>query len=303
MTICTICYEDYSDDTYIHHYYNCLEEQQIALNNIANNVNPNNNMQNDIYVEPQLTNNQKNALAFAHKKSKTYSKNTRLDAIYKFNLMGYTKEDFNRSVDYIKNDVNIIIHVNLDNVLESIINDSDGLYRNRFETGTSGGCNFDKPRRDWENSLFSKLYDNAQPYERVKYGALNVTNSINGIGTCLHYGDSYFVLKKQVKNRSTFVIGDSSNMQMHLCTFEHFNILLSLIPNNLLKDIITVALKKEKSLNNNYEYIEAQIHGPVRMNQDIEILMVNKKYKDNTNINMMLNLFKNTYGCSYQYIE
>ena len=36
-------------------------------------------------------------------------------------------------------------------------------------------------RTDWERTLFGDSYDKAKPFDRCKYGALNVTNDYRGV--------------------------------------------------------------------------------------------------------------------------
>lgn len=104
-----------------------------------------------------------------------------------------------------------IIHVDLNNVLAHLVVDTH--YRNQFEcvrmhwwcivgasrcgvlqiltlsasdrtthkTGTSGGALCKITRTRWEDSMFASSYADATPFQRVKYGALNVTNCATGI--------------------------------------------------------------------------------------------------------------------------
>ena len=48
----------------------------------------------------------------------------------------------------------IIIHINLDKVLQFLVKDTH--YRNQFETGTSGGSTDLKARRSWEVRIHEK---------------------------------------------------------------------------------------------------------------------------------------------------
>ena len=83
-------------------------------------------------------------------------------------------------------------------------------YKNQFETNTSGGALNHEARKVWENNLFNYKYLNTEPKNRVKYGTLKLVNDPKGMGPCTWYGNSYFELKN-VKLRSTFLYGDSSN--------------------------------------------------------------------------------------------
>lgn len=293
MILCDICYENINIDQYENHKNICLMEQQNILNNLLRQ-----NKQTQTYISPILTQTQKMALDFAKKKSKIYSKNTKLEAFHRLKLKKYSKEDFDKILHYIQNNVIIIIHVNLDKVLEYLVEDDH--YRNMFEVNKSGGSLNTSLRVDWENNLFKNIYNNADPSERVKYGALNLTNSSTAIKCCISYGDSFLVLKKEINERSTFVLGDSSCGQMHLATFKYCEILLALIPESLLDNVIDIVLGTKKTLPyDNREYIEVQIHGPLRLNHDIEVLVVNKKYENNNKIINLLNQFKLKHCCPY----
>lgn len=75
--------------------------------------------------------------------------------------------------------------------------ETDEYYRNQFETKTSCGAIDDgnETRIGWERSLFGDTYEEAKPFDRCKYGALNVTNDYRGVTSAQQYGDSYLVLK------------------------------------------------------------------------------------------------------------
>ena len=186
----------------------------------------------------------------------------------------------------------LIIHVNLNNTLQHL--NKDTHYRNLFETTTSCGSRNLLARTTWENNLFKKFYDNTDDHDRVKYGVLNLTNDPCGLTCCYGYGDSYLELKPNVKSRSTFVFGDSSKQDLHMCTFKYFDCMLIYINEKLLDDIIDVSLNKVDSIpsHNNYRiYVEAQIHGPIRLNADVSKLVVNIKHKNNLHVLQQLDKF------------
>lgn len=117
--------------------------------------------------------------------------------------------------------------------------------------------------------MFNNIYKDAEAHEKVKYGALNIFDEHHGIYACRSYGDSFFILKDEIKNRASFVLGDSSIMMMHICTFKYFKQLLIHPTEKHFKSIVNHILSKNNNCVN-YPYIEAQIHGPVRMDCDIE---------------------------------
>lgn len=282
---CHICFDIINNQLYDNHIINCLKEQQNLINKFTNNT---------------LTPLQDKALQFAFKKSKVYSKNTKLNALYRFKIKGLNEKDYVKTIDFLQNNVQIIIHVNLENNLQHYINDD--YYRNLFEVNKSGGSNDKIIRTSWENKLFNNIYENSEPFEKVKYGAINLTNSPLGVDQCYSYGNSFFVLKNKLKDRCTFVLGDSSKMEWHLGTFKYCEILLALMPDQLLDKLIKIVNYEEKYLYYGYyEYIEIQIHGPLSLNQDIEMLVVNSKYKNNHNITNMLEQFSAKHNIPYYY--
>ena len=55
---------------------------------------------------------------------------------------------FLRTLQWVRSAAPIIIHINLDKVLQFLVKDTH--YRNQFETGTSGGSTDLKARSSWE---------------------------------------------------------------------------------------------------------------------------------------------------------
>ena len=59
--------------------------------------------------------------------------------------------------------------------------------------------------------MFGPSYDGALPTERIKYGCLNTTgDSYRGVDSAAGYGDSYLILKSEVRRRCTFTECDSA---------------------------------------------------------------------------------------------
>ena len=222
----------------------------------------------------------------------------KLLTLAKFQFKGYTEEDLNKCVEYIKT-IPIIIHVHLEKHLNFLITDTE--YRNQFETNMSSGSLSKESRTIWEQNLFGKMYDNCQGYERVKYGVLNILDQPMGVLTAYGYGDSYLELKTKVKERSSFVLGDSSQKQFQICSFDTPIQLLYYVDDALLNEIINKALnKKLTDKNYRYTYIELQIHGPVRLSEDVETLVVNKKYENNNIIMDQVHKFCEKHGVKYR---
>ncbi|CAK8996280.1 Hypothetical protein (Fragment) [Durusdinium trenchii] len=113
---------------------------------------------------------------------------------------------------WVKDLAPLVIHVHLDNMGQFL--ETDEYYRNQFETKTSCGAIDDgnETRKGWEQALFGDSYESAKPFDRCKYGALNVTNDYRGVTSAMQYGDSYLVLK-DVRLRATFCATDSGGIQ------------------------------------------------------------------------------------------
>ena len=58
--------------------------------------------------------------------------------------------------------------------------------------------------------MFNNIFFDASHHERVKYGAVNITNDPKGIVSAKAYGKSYLVLKDHVKPRCTMTFHNSS---------------------------------------------------------------------------------------------
>jgi Protein of unknown function (DUF3626) len=97
-------------------------------------------------------------------------------------------------------------------VAESLL--EEGIYRNQFETGLSSGSlsGFPGGERDsWENALFAGAYhaEGVTSTERPKYGSLEIIRHPDG--PIPRFGSSYFVLRPRVFSRTTFTFMGSED--------------------------------------------------------------------------------------------
>lgn len=144
-------------------------------------------------------------------------------------------------------------------VLESMLR--DGVYRSQFETGTSNGGLAAHPggwRWEWESRLFGGAYDSAPVTGRPLYGALNFRHRRNGGSP--RFGSSFFRLKESVLDRATFCYPDSFAPPTHFGTAGRAG-------------LVTVAAA-DHSRDLLDDYIEAQVHGGVRLDADVESLVL-----------------------------
>jgi hypothetical protein len=178
-----------------------------------------------------------------------------------------------------KERVNVVIHVDFNKVIDKL--KGDDFYRNMFETGTSSGSLSEDFRIQWEDTLFNRLYHDAKPEERVKYGAVNITANKTGVTAAYGYGKSFFVLKPAIKKRTTFVYGDSSMQDVHIATFDHFSNILYYVPEDTLVGMVSIANGYPiRTIVQPPVYIEAHIHGPVRFDTDVESIVINTNYDE-----------------------
>ena len=149
-------------------------------------------------------------------------------------------------------------------ILESLA--SAGVYRSQFVTGTSNGGLTAYPGGDrwrWESRIFGGAYDDAAPEERPVYGALNFRGSV--VGAAPRFGSAYFVLGAESLGRATFCYPDSFREP------EDFGVAAAM-------DLIRVALA-DSTADALDDYIEAQVHGPVRLDADVEALVLDPCYQ------------------------
>ena len=121
--------------------------------------------------------------------------------------------------------------------------------------------------------MFDNMYQNAEPYERVKYGTLNISNDPHGVSVLTDYGKSYFLLKEHVRNRCTMTDMD----QTMVSTFRFCNQMLKSFTNEELQAAFDGACGKEVKSNGIIsEYKEIQIHGPIEFKKDIQRVYIHR---------------------------
>lgn len=210
------------------------------------------------YVEPVLTESQKNALRFASKKASIHSKQTRGLVLARFIKLGYTENDLNEVLTYVQFKCDVTINCNTSVLTTHIINSTH--FKNGYEI--SRAKTYLESRTVWENNLFNNHYSNSEIIERPKYGALNLLQM--STGSAPSYGNSYFVLKPEVKKLITFVNGDSSLKMFHICTFDDPVALFIHLSDKYIELIVNIA-KGNQCKSTHLNYIECQIHGMLRM--------------------------------------
>lgn len=178
----------------------------------------------------------------------------------------------------------IIVHIDLDAVLEFL--EKDTHYRNQFETASSKGLLCPQKREEWEQNLFGGCYDQAQPFERPKYGVLDVMNDHRGVLCARDYGDSYLMLKN-ARLRCTFSPVDSGGIcGNRLAVLDQYAHCLMEFSDDELKEVSRIANAKEGSPDRigdstkleGFNYKEAQIHGEIDLAKHVKRLVVHPRH-------------------------
>ncbi|XZE51499.1 DUF3626 domain-containing protein [Planctomycetaceae bacterium SH139] len=141
----------------------------------------------------------------------------------------------------------------------------DGVLRSQFETRTSNGglTAFEGGARwRWESRIFSGVYDIELPSRRPKYGALN--HRRRSVGGSPRFGSSHFRLSPHVLDRTTFCYPDSF--------FEPTNF-------GNASNMGLIDACESDDCDELDRYIEAHVHGPVSLLQDVEALVLDECYR------------------------
>jgi uncharacterized protein YehS (DUF1456 family) len=200
---------------------------------------------------------------------------------------------------------------NMKSVSESLL--EHGEYKSQFETFISNGMvsAFSGGTRDlWEKKIFGGAYqlEGTLVNERPKYGALDLM--LHTDGPSPRFGSCYFLLSPKVSNRSTFTYLDSHQNPLEKGTYEEFDMIMAALLEETFSREFAIgeknltATKMINHLLNNLEdgfkemsdraanrnlnhYIESQIHGPVSLEKDVEVLVADPSFK-NTDIGRIL---------------
>ena len=142
----------------------------------------------------------------------------------------------------------------------------DGEYRSQFVTGTSNGGLTAYPGGDrwaWETRLFGGAYDTASTNERPKVGALNY--GCRATGAAPRFGSAHLRLRPRIAARSTFCYPDSCDDPSAFGTGSRMS-------------LIDLAANGQRDRLD--DYIEAHVHGPLRLATDVEALVLDPCFRD-----------------------
>jgi hypothetical protein len=204
--------------------------------------------------------------------------------------LGFTSADMNTTLKWIQNKAPIIIHVDLVEIGALLAKDTH--YRNQFETQTSNGCLDNDLRTEWEANLFGHAYVDAIPFQRCKYGVINITNDPDGVQQARSYGKCYFELRG-VRNRTTLAPSDSAELPIsNVGTLDRCAHVLDEFSDEDLKAVVTVATQRTSHVSSKIadSYREVQIHGEVRLSRDIQRIVVHPSLKGGSYASMLKQL-------------
>jgi hypothetical protein len=149
-------------------------------------------------------------------------------------------------------------------VLDAIA--TDGVYRSQFETRTSNGgltAHRGGDRWTWESRLFGRAYDTAPVGARPRYGALTLDDDPYGAAPRL--GSCHLRLHPHVLPRTTFCYPDSARHPHRFGTADRCD-----LPAVLAADPPADPLDR---------YVEAHVHGGVRLAEDVEAIVLDPSYR------------------------
>lgn len=152
-------------------------------------------------------------------------------------------------------------------VLEALAD--DGVYRSQFETGSSNGGLTAHPGGDrwrWESRMFAGRYDDAPASARPVYGALDLGSAYGGSP---RFGSAYLRLRPEVSERATFCFPDS--------VFEPEG---TVGPDGVEALVAQCAAAAGQGLDDLDRYVEAHVHGGVRLAEDVEAVVLDPCFRD-----------------------
>ncbi|MCR8848228.1 DUF3626 domain-containing protein [Rossellomorea sp. SC111] len=258
----------------------------------------------------ELTSSQRQAIDYFTANALKHKADAKATIHHVLNMSNISVEVFEQAVNLIKTHAQIGLHFHPDRptstmktVAQSLL--EHGEYKSQFETFISNGkvsphSGGDRDR--WEESMFGGAYqsDGTLMSDRPKYGALNLM--LHPDGPSPRFGSCYFLLSPKVSSRSTFTYLDSHQNPLEKGTYQEFDMILAALLEEIFlrdfalgeKDLTPAKFihhllnhlehgRKESLANRNLNhYIESQIHGPISLKEDVEVLIADPSFKGTT---------------------
>lgn len=142
----------------------------------------------------------------------------------------------------------------------------DGVYYSQFVTGTSNGGLTAHPGGDrwsWEQRIFGGAYDGRPADIRPVYGTLNFR--ADPAGGAPRFGSAHLRLRAAVLPRTTFCYPDSFFAPTHFGIADRMG-LIALAEADEPDDLLDA-------------YVEAHVHGPVRLDSDVEAVVLDPSHR------------------------
>ncbi|MEV6815768.1 DUF3626 domain-containing protein [Micromonospora sp. NPDC051296] len=180
---------------------------------------------------------------------------------------------------------------------------AEGVYRSQFETRISNGGLTAYPGGDrdrWEQRLFGGAYQRpgVRPADRPKYGGLNLLDHPDGASP--RFGSCHLRLRPEVLARTTFCFGDSHLGPRDVGTVDVVEPVLAALlaatvdtgvslgrpgmdlvalTGELLRHREDVAAAPRAAGRALDDYVEAQVHGDIRLAADVLELVVDPSFR------------------------
>lgn len=163
-------------------------------------------------------------------------------------------------------------------VLASILD--QGLYVSQFVTGTSNGgltafAGGDRWR--WEQRIFGGAYDYVDVQHRPVYGALDLDG--DPYGPAPRFGSAHLRLRPETLARATFAYPDSTFGPELFGVADRMGLIADFRRDEVVNDGV-VAQRDGRCRDRLDLYIEAHVHGGVKVPDDVEALVVDPSFAD-----------------------
>ena len=241
------------------------------------------------------------ALAFVGDYARTRKAAARNTLAEILRMSNIAEDEFARISDSIRAQARVALHFHPDRIdndgntiAESLLR--QGIYKSQFETQLSNGsvsAFAGGPRDIWEKELFGGAYhsDGVTAAQRPKYGALDLLGHRDGPAP--RFGSAYFLLHPAISRRCTFTYLDSHENPREKGTYDEFDdILAALFRDAFVREFalgenlsvpqllqrLTLLHSRNPPARNLNHYIEAQIHGHIRLQDDVAILVADPSF-------------------------